>query len=146
MRSALPVGLCAVAGTVMFAGAEASFGTDAEATGVGAGSEALAGSERTEAGAAGAGGAPPSSARCLAAADKVFKRATFCSNVSPATGPVSLTPAYVERLNNCRFGCAPVLCSEDGAADGAAGFAGAAKVVFGVAAGAAALASVAFAA
>ena len=34
----------------------------------------------------------PPSARCFAAAETFASRATFCSNVSPATGPVSTTP------------------------------------------------------
>ena len=34
----------------------------------------------------------PTSARCFAAAETFASRATFCSNVSPGTGPVSTTP------------------------------------------------------
>src|SRR6185295_1278194 len=66
---------------------------------------------------------PPSSARCFAAAETALSRATFCSKVSPGTGPVSTTPAYVVRRFSFRSGLRPSLEPAGFGAGAAAGFA-----------------------
>ena len=60
----------------------------------------------------------------MAAAETAARRATFCWNVSPGTGPVSTTPQYVDRFMSERSALPVGLCAGAAAAGAAAGVAG----------------------